>query len=188
MSTFLGTCVSWEQQYSCSWVNLTQGMYSNANKPCLYISINPTLKDVTLIVYYGLYSKCRSLIYIQTLKWVNLTHNVAGGLIIVLLRGKRGKNVICNLTKYALAQLWHFVRLRLFSQHSTRTTLMKSAHWTLPFAVNSSFNEWMLTAALHVKSHKHIFGIKTRVTSAPVWKRPGEGGKFMPYSWKSCEC
>lgn len=105
MSTFLGTCVSWEQQYSCSWVNLTQGMYSNANKPCLYISINPTLKDVTLIVYYGLYSKCRSLIYIQTLKWVNLTHNVAGGLIIVLLRGKRGKNVICNLTKYALAQL-----------------------------------------------------------------------------------
>lgn len=39
---------------------------------------------------------------------------------------------------------------------------MKSAHRTMPHIVNNSFNEWVQTAVLHVKSHKHIFFLRVK--------------------------
>lgn len=58
-------------------------------------------------------------------------------------------------------------------------------------AVNSSFNEWMQTAELHVKSHKHIFlwkGKDESDTKASPDKSLWSGGKSMYYSLKNCEC
>lgn len=50
-----------------------------------------------------------------------------------------------------------FLSSYCFFHFCAHRLLMKSAHRTMLHVVNSSFNEWMQTAVLHVESHKHIF-------------------------------